>query len=118
MRFLNLRELFCIRSQEVVQLSNQAFHSRNELNKTFGDKNRTEVIALCSTIGNHLCNVGYYIIQRHIFRFYFFRNDTYVRLNLQSTFQCNVRSRTTHQFDKVPVFAGRITVALDVSNHF
>ena len=32
-------------SKEVVQLSDQAFHSRNEFDQTFGNQHRTEVVA-------------------------------------------------------------------------
>ena len=83
-----------------------------------GIKNCTEVMSLCSTVGYHLSDISHYIIQRHIFCFNFFRNDTDVRLYLQSTFQCDVRSRTTHQFDEVPVFTCRVTVTLDVTDYF
>ena len=117
-RTFDICELNGISCQEVIQLSDQTFHSRDKLNQTFRNQHSTEVVALSSTIGNDLSNVSYYIVQWHIFRFHFFRDDTYVRLNLQSTFQCNVRSRTAHQFNEVPVFTCRVTVALDVTNHF
>ena len=118
MRLLDLRELFCICSQEVVQLSDQTLHSRNKFHQSFRNQYCTEVISLCSTVSYHFSDRCYYIIQRHIFFFHFFRNDTYVRLYLQSTFQCDVRSRTTHQFDEVPVFTCRVTVTLDVTDYF
>ena len=35
--------------------------------------------------------------------------------HLQSTFQRDVRSRTPHQFDEMPIFAGRVTVTLMLS---
>ena len=75
-------------------------------------------MSLCSTFCHHFSDVCYHIIQRHILSFNFFWNDTYVRLYLQSAFQCNVRSRTTHQFDEVPVFTCRVTVTLDVTDYF
>ena len=71
-RLLNLREFFSIFSKEVVQLSDQTFHSRNKLDQTFRDQNRTEVVALSSPVSYYLSNVSYYIVQRHIFCFNFF----------------------------------------------
>jgi len=117
-RFLNLTEFFSISSQEVVQFSNQAFHGRNEFYQSFRNQYSTEVVSLCSTVSYHFSDVSHYIVQRHIFSFYFFRNDTHVRLYLQSTFQCDMRSRTTHQLDEVPVFTCRVTVTLDVTDYF
>ena len=118
MRFLNLSKLFCVSSQEVVQFSNQTFHSRDEFDQSFRNQYCTEIMSLCSTICYHFSDISHYIIQRHIFCFYFFRNDTYVRLYLQSTFQRDVRSRTPHQFDEMPIFAGRVTVTLNVTDYF
>ena len=117
-RFLNLTEFFSISSQEVIQFSNQTFHGRNELYQSFRNQNCTEVVSLCCTVCYHFSDRCYYIVQRHIFCFHFFWNDTYVRLYLQSTFQCDVRSRTTHQLDEVPVFTCRVTVTLDVTDYF
>ena len=118
MRFLNQSKFRSISSQEVVQFSNQSLHGRNKLYQTFRNQYCTEVVTLSSTVGYNLSDVSYYIIQRHIFSFNFFRNDTYVRLNLQSTFQSNMRSRTSHQFNEVPVFTCRVTVTLDITDNF
>ena len=71
-RFLNLREFLSIGSKEVVQLSDQTFHSRDEFNQTFRNQNCTEVVALSSAVGYYLCNVSYDIVQRHIFCLNFF----------------------------------------------
>ena len=75
-------------------------------------------MSLCSTIGNGLSDISHYIIQRHILCFNFLRNNTDIRLYLQSTFQSNMRSRTAHQFDEVPVLTCRVTVTLDVTDYF
>ena len=104
-------------AKEVVQFRDQSLHCRNKLNQTFGNQYGTEVIALSSSVGYNLGDVSYHIVQRHVISLYFFRNNAYVQLNLKCTFQSDVRSRTTHQLNEVPVFAGRVTVALDISNH-
>ena len=117
-RFLDQCELWCVSSQEVVQFSDQSLHCGDEFDQTFRYQHCTEVIALCGTVSHHLSNVSNHIIQWHVLLFHFFWNDTYVRLNLQSTFQSDMRSRTSHQLDKVPVFAGRVTVTLNVTDYF
>ena len=38
--------------EEVIKLGNEVFHCRDELNKTFGDKNGTEVLTIGRTCGN------------------------------------------------------------------
>ena len=60
---LDVRELFGVGSQEVVQFSNQALHGRDKLDQTFGDEDRTEVVALGSTVGHNLGDVGHDVIQ-------------------------------------------------------
>ena len=117
-RFLNLSKLFCIGSKEVVQLSNQTLHGRDEFNQSFGDKNRTEVVTLGCTFSNDLGNAGHDVVQRHIISFNLFRDDTHIGLNLQCTFQSDMRSGTSHQLDEVPVFTSRVTVTLDVADYF
>ena len=104
--FLDHLEFGIVFSQEVVQFGDQAFHSRNEFDQTFGDQHRTEVVTVGSTFCNDFCDIGNDIVQRHVLCFHFFRYDRDIRLCLQSTFQCDVRSRAAHQFDEVPVFLG------------
>ena len=105
-------------SKEVVQLSDQAFHSRNEFDQTFGNQHRTEVVAFGSTFCYNSGDVSHDIVQRHVLFLNFFGDDTNIRLSLQSAFQSDVRSRTSHQLDEVPVLLCRVAVTLDITDNF
>ena len=65
-------------------------------------------------IGNVIDNIG----KRKVFLLHLFRYDADIGLCLQGAFQRDVRSRTSHHFDKVPVFARRVAVALNISDEF
>ena len=110
-------ELSVVLSQEVVQLGDQAFHSRNELDQALRDQYRTEVITLGGTFSHDTSHVSNDIVQRHILLLNLLGDDTNVRLSLQSALQSDMRSGATHQFDEVPVFLGGVTVTLDVTDY-
>ena len=110
-------ELSIVLSQEVVQLGNQALHSRNELDQALRDQYRTEVVTLGGTLSHDTSHVSNDIVQRHILLLNLLGDDTNVRLSLQSALQSDMRSGATHQFDEVPVFLGGVTVTLDVTDY-
>ena len=103
--------------QQVVQFGNQSLHSWDELNQTFRNQYRTKIVSIGRTVGYNLSNISNDIIQSLIFGFHLFRYDTNVGLALQSAFQSDVRSRTSHQFDEMPIFTGRVCIALDITDN-
>ena len=115
--FCNSCKLSTLDSEQVVQFGDKSFHCRDKLDKTLWNKNCAEVVAVFSTCGNDVSDVVYNIVESHIFCLDFFRNDTYVRLNLKCAFQCDVRCGATHQFDEVPIFFCRVAVTLDVADN-
>ena len=110
-------QVLCLRScQDIVQLSYQLLDSRDELDETFRNEHRTEVVSFSSTVGNSLSDISHNIVETHILLLNLFADETDVWLTLQGTLECDVRSRTPHQLDEVPVLASGVTVALDVTN--
>ena len=103
--------------QQVVQFGNQSLHSRDELNQAFRNQYRTKIVSIGRTVGYNLSNISNDIIQSLVFGFHLFRYDTNVGLALQSAFQSDVRSRTSHQFDEMPIFTGRVCIALDIADN-
>ena len=81
--------LSVVLSQEVVQLGDQAFHSRNELDQALRDQYRTEVITLGGTFSHDTSHVSNDIVQRHILLLNLLGDDTNVRLS-----QMCIRDRT------------------------
>ena len=102
--------------EQVVQFLNQSADGWNKLDKAFGDNDRTEVVACSSTGCDDLAKLLYHLVQREVFLLDFLRDQTDVGLRLKGTFQCDMGSRTSHHLNEMPVFACRITVALNVSN--
>ena len=104
--------------KEVVQFGDQPFHGRNKFDQSFGDQHRPEVVAGLRAFEHNGCDLVHDIVERLVSGFHFFRDDANVRVRLQGAFQSDMRSRASHQFDEVPVFARRIAVALDISDYF
>ena len=102
--------------EQIIQLLNQTTDSRNKLDKTFWNQNNTEVVTLLRTISNNTCDILNDIIQSLVLRFNFLRYQADVWLSLQSTLKSDVRCRTTHQLDEVPVLTSRVTVTLNVTD--
>ena len=94
-------ELSVVLSQEVVQLGDQAFHSRNELDQALRDQYRTEVITLGGTFSHDTSHVSNDIVQRHILLLNLLGDDTNVRLSLQSALQSDMRSGAIETADVV-----------------
>ena len=103
-------------SKHIVQLGNKLLDGWDELNDTLRNDYSTEVVTICSTYTNGISNVVNDIVETHGLGLNLLRNEADVGLCLQGALQSNVRSRTTHHLDEVPVFTCRITVALDVTN--
>ena len=75
-------------------------------------------VAVGSTRGYDVGDVAYDVVEAHVALLNFFGDETYVGLTLESTFKCDVACRAAHEFDEVPVFLGRVAVALDVADDF
>ena len=58
------------------------------------------------------------IVERKVLLLDLFRDQTDVGVRLERTLQCDMRGRPAHEFDEVPVFACRVTVARDVADQF
>ena len=109
--------LTCSRiSQNLIELCNQLLDGRNEFNQAFWNKHSTKVVAFSSTISYNLSDVGNHVVKRHFLFLNFLGNETDVGLRLESTFQSDMRSRTPHQLNEMPVLAGTVAVTLDIAN--
>ena len=117
-RFLNHCEFRTVRSQIVVQLGDKTLHGRDKFNKSFGNQHRSEVVTFGGTGSHDFGDIIYYIVESHLLGLDFLRNQTNIGLSLQSAFQSDMRSRTSHQLDKVPIFLSRVTVSLYVTDYF
>ena len=63
-----------------------------------------------------ICDIICDLRQRLFLSLYFLRDQADVRLALQCTLKCYVRSTTSHNFDEMPVLLSGVTVSLDVSD--
>ena len=104
-------------AKEVVQLGNQAFHSRNELDQALRDQYRTGIVTLSGTLSHDTSHVSNDIVQRHILLLNLLGDDTNIRLVCKAHSKSDMRSGALHQFDEVPVFLGGVTVTLDVTDY-
>ena len=110
-------EVLCLRSsKDVVELCDELLDSRDELDDTLWDEDCTEVVTVSSTVGNCLSDVSNDVVETHFLCLYFLTYKTDVRLTLESTLKGDVTCTTSHEFDEVPVFTSRVTVALDVTD--
>ena len=115
--FVKILVVGTVSSEQVVQLLDKTTDSGDKLDKALGDEHNTEVVALACTVSNSLSNLLYHLVQGEVFLLNFLRDEADVGLCLQSTLKSDVRSRAAHQLDEVPVFACRVAVALNVTNH-
>ena len=90
-------------SQYVVELSDELLDGWDELDYTLRDDNGTEVVAIGSTLTNSVSNVCNDIVEAHTLLLDLLRYEADVRLSLQSALQSDMRSRTTHHLDEMPV---------------
>ncbi|EJX04752.1 hypothetical protein EVA_07139 [gut metagenome] len=79
-------------SEQVVQFCDELLHCRDELDQTFRNQYCTEVVTSSSTLSYNTCDISNDIVESHVLFFYFFANDTYVRLALECAFQSDVTS--------------------------
>ena len=104
--------------QHFVEFGNQFLDSGDELNQTFGDKHRTEVITIGSALSHDIGDVVHHLIQAHSLLFDFLGDEANVGLGLEGALEGDMAGGTTHKFNEVPVLASGVTVALDVTNQF
>ena len=110
-------DLLCLRqSQHVVELGNQLLDSGDELDDTLRDDDSTEVVTVGSADSNSVGDVRHDVVEAHSLLLDLLGNEADVRLSLECALKGDVRSRATHHLDEVPVLAGRVTVALDVTD--
>ena len=104
--------------QHFVEFGNQFLDSGDELNQTFGDEHRTEVVSIGSALSHDIGDVAYHFVQAHSLLLDFLGDEANVGLGLKGALEGDMASRATHEFDEVPVLASGVTVALDVTNQF
>ena len=76
--------------KQVIQFCYKTLDCRDKFDESFRNKNRTEIVSVGSTVCNCLSYICYYFVQRSIVLLHFFRNNSYVRMTLQSTFKSNM----------------------------
>ena len=104
-----------VHGEQVVELVDEAADGRNELNKSLGNEHHAEVVALFGTAGHGVANLLHHIVEGQVLSLHLFRHDADIGLALQSALQSDMAGRTAHQFDEVPVFAGRVAVAFNIA---
>ncbi len=102
--------------EQVVELVDEATDCRYKLDKALRNEHHTEVVAILSTLSNSRGDLLNNLIERHVLGLNLLRDDADVRLGLESALKGDVRSRTAHELNEVPILAGRVGVALDVTN--
>ena len=110
-------ELCLIAGQEVVQLGDEALHGGDELDEPLGDEHGAEVVALGGSTGHDARYTVHDLVEREVVGLHLFGDDADVRVGLQGTLQSDVRRRSAHELDEVPILTRRVAVALDVSDH-
>ena len=88
----------------------------DKLDEALGDKHGAVVVAVLSTLGHDVGDVAYNVVEAHCLSLNLLTYEADVRLGLQSALQGDVACAAAHEFDEVPVFAGRVAVALDVTD--
>ena len=79
--------------QEIIQLADEIFHSRDKLDDTLGNESHTIVLSVGGTFGNNVGNVSNNVVECELLLFYLFRDEADVGLCLQGTFKSDVRGR-------------------------
>ena len=93
-------------SKHIVQLSDELLDGGDELDDTLGDDHGTEIVTIGSTYTHSLGDIVYDIVEALTLGLYLLRDETDIRLSLQGALKGDVRSRTAHHLDEVPVFTG------------
>ncbi len=105
-------------AQKFVKSGDKTLEFGNEFDKAFGNKNCTEIVAFGGAGRNDAGDVVHDIVEAHVLFLDFLGDDAHVGLCLKRAFQSDMAGRATHQFDEVPVFLGRVAVALYVADDF
>ena len=93
------------------------FNGRDELDEAFGNEHGAEVHAFRGAFGNNVGDVVDDVDEAHVvLGFDFFADDADVGLGLKGTFEGDMAGRAAHQFNEMPVFLRRVTVALDIAD--
>ena len=109
---------FLVFGKDVVELGDEALDGGDELDEAFGNEHCAEVVAIVGAGGHYVGDGVDNVVEGHVLCLNFFRNDADVGLGLEGTFEGDVAGRAAHEFDEVPVFLGRVAVALDVADDF
>ena len=102
--------------QHLVELLDELLDGGDELDEALGDEHSAEVVALLSAGGNDVGDVVHHVIQAHLLGLHLLTDEADVGLSLQGALQCDVAGAAAHELDEVPVLAGAVAVALDVSD--
>ena len=104
--------------EKLVQLLDQPLHGRQEFDQPLRNQYRPEVHSCLRPTHHGLGDIGHHIVQIVIVGLHLFGYDTDIGVGLEGALQCNMRCRTPHQLDEVPVLPGRIAIALDITDQF
>lgn len=104
-------------AKELVEFADEALELGDELDEAFGDKDDTEVVAVGSTRFHDAGNVFNNLVEAHIVCLNFLADKADVGLGLQGALEGDVAGATAHELDEVPIFLGRVAVALYVADN-
>jgi siroheme synthase (precorrin-2 oxidase/ferrochelatase) len=65
-------DLGTVLSEDIVELVDKLLHRGDELDKTFGDEDSTEVPAKACTLGDEVSDLAYNVVEGHAFSLYLF----------------------------------------------
>ena len=114
--FRTVKTLSLRQSQYIIELGNESLDGRNELNDTLRDDYCSKIVAILSTLCHSRSNVFHNIVERHVLLLYFLRDKADIWLSLKCALKSDVRSRTTHHLDEMPVLTSRVAVTLDIAD--
>ncbi|KAB8101954.1 hypothetical protein EE612_033082 [Oryza sativa] len=95
-----------IMRQNFIQFCNELSNLWDEINQTLWDKDHTIVVTKFCTLADNVSNVVGDTFKSFLLCSNLFSNECNIRMCLQSTLQCNVRSSTSHKPHKVVVLPG------------
>ncbi len=104
--------------KKFVDLADQSGELGNKFHNALGNHDNAKVKAVCRSLLHGVCNIIRNLGQGLLLFLNLLGDQTDIRLALQCTLQCNMRSAPSHNLDEMPVFLGRVAVSLNVSNQF
>ena len=104
-----------VSGQQIIEFANQSTNRGDKLYQSFGNQNHAEVHSPTCSVGHGRSNLLNDLVECHIFLLHFLRDNADIRLALQRTLQSDVRCRSSHQLDEMPILTSRITVAFDIT---